>query len=129
MGHVQIRIFDEKGHGRPFGYFIERNSNKNLTSLKIRYKKYEKGYIFGSVDFENICLFSLIMSKKQKKEIENNYYLIEDMTNAKEIYDKVLNNLIKKTNVNQENKLPFNMEMENDEDSEECKIIDVITDN
>ena len=66
-----------------------------MTSLKIRYKKWENGYIYGSTDFKDICLFSLIMTNKKQENVienceQNDYDYDEEVINN---YNNVLEEL------------------------------------
>ena len=107
-GYKSIKIFDEGSHQRPFGYFIERNANKNINSLKIKFKKWKKGYVYGNAKFKNICLFSLVFTKKNKENIEYNDEPIEDI--IIEHYKEVLNELEDKFEAENLNILPTNLE-------------------
>lgn len=157
-GFKWLKVYSEGDHERPYGYFIERNAKKNLNSFKIRYKKWENGYIYKSVDFDDICVFSMIMCPSKKK-IKYSYQKNEDTlfknkyscvltellkcvnkieTNEKmnykfkKKYDKVMNELNARFNkaveVYEVNELTFNLEDDDDEYYDSDEMSKIIND-
>jgi hypothetical protein len=125
QGFRHISIFEEGGHGRPFGYFVERSPSKNLNSLKIKYKKYERGYVYGTTEFENICLFSLVKTFKKPKSNDSYWNESWQMEHNVE-YKKVMSELLEKDTLEKNIEIIKNEQLEDSTTSDSD--LDIIED-
>lgn len=104
------KIFNKNDKGRPFGYYIYRDSQKNPDMLKIKRKHINKGYLYNETICETIFSFFIVkrLDDKLRKNMSIENIIIDDYNQDHKIHHiscmrDVFDELLEKIKINEEN--------------------------